>query len=94
MRSESPDSGVRRRSSHRSTYIAPDGTLTATPIDGRSSRFDVGELRPLFRMQPRSSRLDAYPYDVTADGERILVNEFLEEVVPPLSLIVKWPARK
>ena len=75
-------------------YIAPDGTLTATTFDARSSRFDVRESRPLFRVRPRSSRLDSYPYDVTSDGERILVNEFLEEVVPPLTLIVNWPAAK
>jgi hypothetical protein len=75
-------------------HCAPDGTLTATAIDARSSRFDVGESRPLFKVRPRSSRLDSYPYDVTSDGERILVNEFLEEVVPPLTLIVNWPAAK
>ena len=34
--------------------------------------------------------LDAYPYDVTSDGQRILVNTFVEEVTPPITLIVNW----
>ena len=40
------------------------------------------------------SRLDAYPYDVTSDGQRILVNTFVEEVTPPITLVVNWPASR
>ncbi len=75
-------------------YVAPDGVLTATAVDGRTSRFEVGASRALFPIRTRPSRLDAFPYDVTSDGERILVNEFVDEVMPPMTLIVNWTGAK
>ena len=75
-------------------YLAPDNTLRVTPVNGQTSRFDVGTGRPLFPIHPRPARLDAYPYDVTADGQRILVNTFVEEVTPPITLIVNWEPKR
>ena len=75
-------------------YLAPDNTLRVTPVNGLTSRFDVGTGRPLFAINPRRARLDAYPYDVTADGQRILVNTFIEEVTPPITLIVNWKPKR
>ena len=75
-------------------YLALDNMLTVIPVNGQRSRFDVGTARPLFPIQPRPARLDAYPYDVTADGQRILVNTFIEEVTPPISLIVNWEPKR
>jgi Tol biopolymer transport system component len=75
-------------------YLALDNTLTVIPVNGQTSRFDVGTGRPLFPIHPRPARLDAYPYDVTADGQRILVNTFVEEVTPPISLIVNWEPKR
>jgi serine/threonine protein kinase/Tol biopolymer transport system component len=71
-------------------YVAQDGTLTVTMVDGHTLPFEVGPARQLFTIHPRPARLDAYPYDVTADGQRILVNTFIEEVAPPIALIVNW----
>lgn len=71
-------------------YLTPDNTLRVTPVNGQTSRFDVGTARPLFSIHPRPARLDAYPYDVTSDGQRILVNVFVEEETPPITLIVNW----
>ena len=75
-------------------YLAPDNTLRVTPVNGQTSRFDVGTGRPLFSIHPRPARLDAYPYDVTSDGQRILVNSFVEEVTPPITLIVNWRPKR
>jgi serine/threonine protein kinase len=75
-------------------YLTPDNTLRVTPVNGQTSRFDVGTGRPLFSIHPRSARLDAYPYDVTSDGQRILVNTFVEEVTPPITLIVNWEPKR
>ena len=75
-------------------YIAPDGMLTATAVDGRTSRFEVGAAGRCSRSVHVNSRLDAYPYDVTSDGQRILVNTFVEEVMPPITLVVNWPASR
>ncbi len=75
-------------------YLALDNTLRVTPVNGQTSRFDVGTGRPLFPIHPRPARVDAFPYDVTADGQRILVNTFVEEVTPPITLIVNWEPRR
>lgn len=75
-------------------YLALDNTLRVTPVNGQTSRFDVGTGRPLFPIHPRPARVDAYPYDVTADGQRILVNTFVEEVTPPITLIVNWEPKR
>ena len=75
-------------------YLAPDNTLTVSPVNGQTSRFDVGTGRPLFPIHPGPARWDAYPYDVTSDGQRILVNMLIEEIAPPITLIVNWAAAK
>ena len=76
-------------------YVAPDGMLTATSVNGSGPRFAVlGAARPLFRISSRASRLDAYTYDVASDGKRFLVNTLLEEIAPPISLIVNWVATR
>ena len=63
-------------------------------MNGQPSRFEVRTGRPLFPIHPRPARIDAYPYDVTADGQRILVNTFVEEVTPPITLIVNWVGKR
>ena len=50
-------------------------------------------MQPLFAIRPRVSRPDSYPYDVSSDGQRLLVNMFLDELMPPISLIVNWVPR-
>jgi hypothetical protein len=63
-------------------------------VNGQTSRFDVGAGRALFSVHLRPARLDAYPYDVGADGQRILVNTFVDEVTPPITLIDNWTSRR
>jgi hypothetical protein len=76
---------------HRSSAdVASGSVLTAASVNGQASHVQVGAGRPLFQVRPRPARLDAYPYDVTSDGQRILVNTFVEEVTPPITLIVNW----
>ena len=77
-------------------YIAPNDMLTVVPVDGRGTRFQAGTPQPLFELRAlptRLARLDSYPYDVAADGGRILVNNFLEELMPPITLLVNWTPR-
>ena len=69
--------------------------LTATSVNSRGPRFEVlGAARPLFRIRTRAARLDTYSYDVASDGERFLVNTLLEEIAPPISLIVNWTSTR
>jgi serine/threonine protein kinase len=73
-------------------YLAPDTSVVAVPVDGRGARFDVGAGRPLFKVRLRPLvRLDAYPYDVTSDGQRFLINTFAEEATSSaITLVVNW----
>lgn len=60
-----------RRDGEELFYVAADGRLTAVPVKGGSS-LGAGEPVPLFQLRAKSGR--GYAYDVSADGQRILVN--------------------
>jgi len=85
-----------RRDGRELFYRAPDNTLMAAAVDGRSAAFQVAGVQPLFQIQPRlatQTGFIGYGYDVSADGQRFLVNSLLEETsVDPLTLLVNWPA--
>jgi hypothetical protein len=53
----------------------------------------VGAVRPLFATRPRPFvRLDAYAYDVSPDGQRILINTLVEAKTSlAITLVVNWP---
>jgi Tol biopolymer transport system component len=73
-------------------YLAPDGALMAAALSPAAD-VQVGDSRPLFNVRLRpTGRLDAYPYDVTADGQQFLLNTFVEEAASTgLTLLVNWP---
>jgi Tol biopolymer transport system component len=93
------DSGGRwprwRRDGSELFYLTGDGTLVAVAVDGKAPQFQVGGARPLFRTRFRPmDRLDAYSYDVSPDGQRFLVNGFIEDITvsAPITLLTNWPA--
>ena len=72
-------------------YIAPEGRLLAASVSAQSSGFEVGAVATLFAMRMKANQ--RYPYDVTADGRRFLVNTLRDEASPePLTLVLNWPA--
>ena len=83
-----------RRDGKEIVYLASDNTLTAATVMGKASGFDVGAVRPLFAMHPRpQARLDAFPYDISSDGQRFLVNSLVEETTSTaVTLVVNWAA--
>jgi len=82
-----------RRDSTEIFFLSPDNRLMAASIRTQGTEFHVGTIRPLFPIQFRRVRLDAYPYAVSADGQRFLVNSLVDETAPPaVSLLVNWPA--
>jgi Tol biopolymer transport system component len=72
-------------------YVALDGTLTAASVETSGERLAIGSPRSLFRIRSRAARLDAFPYAVSATGDRFLVNAFVEERTAPITLVVNWP---
>jgi len=61
-----------RRDGREIFYLDPENRLVAVPVTRTGSGVDPGGGRPLFATGARPDR--GYAYDVSADGERILVN--------------------
>jgi hypothetical protein len=82
-----------RRDGNELFYVGPDGKLMAATVQSRGSEFEVGDVRALFSPRIRD-QTNGIPYDVTPDGQRFLVNTFVESTRTPTSieLIVNWPA--
>lgn len=61
-------------------------------VNGDGARFEIKAARPLFKARPRPfARLDAYPYDVTANGQRFIVNTMVDEpTAAQITLVVNW----
>jgi serine/threonine protein kinase/Tol biopolymer transport system component len=79
-----------RRDGKELFYLAPDRQLMAAEVNGKGGAFEIGAVRPLFRTRAAAPALT---YDVTADGQRFLViNSVEEEESSPLTLVVNWNA--
>jgi len=79
-----------RRDGTEIFYLAPDNTLMAAAVNGRGSSFAVGAVRPLFETRATGAR---YSYDVSADGQRFLINTALEQAASaPITVVVNWTA--
>ena len=63
--------------------------LYAVSFDAKGDEPQLGQPEPLFRTNMFGT---GFPYDVTADGQRFLVNKSEEAVSAPLYLVVNWPA--
>lgn len=87
-----------RRNGKEIFYLGEDGKLTAVEIGINGSALELGTVRPLFKVDAVTnvggvSFLDGSAYDVTADGQRFLVNVFLEDTSShPATLVVNWDA--
>ena len=65
-------------------------TLMSAMVKTEDTRFEVSEVKPLFRLAKVSPR---YSYDITGDGQRILALVEPEEAASaPLTFVVNWPA--
>jgi Tol biopolymer transport system component len=75
-------------------FLSPDEMLMSAAIRVTPETVTVDGVKPLFKVRLRPQvRLDAYPYDMTADAQRFLVNSFVEErnASSPMTLVVNWP---
>jgi eukaryotic-like serine/threonine-protein kinase len=71
-------------------YIGPKQMLTEVAVTAEGT-FSTGTPRPLFQIHPRApiSSTDLFTYDVTADGKRFLVNQYVKPEEPlPLNIIL------
>jgi Tol biopolymer transport system component len=72
-------------------YLAPDDKLMAAEVNGQGPTLEVGAVRQLFEIRRGGP---GYVYDVTADGQRFLINTAVEQKEPsaPITLVVNWTA--
>ena len=78
-----------RRDGKELYYLGLDFKLMAVPV-GADEKFHAGPPAPLFPVRPSGA---GTVYDVTADGQRFLVNSLASEVgSPPLDLHIQWTA--
>jgi Tol biopolymer transport system component len=72
-------------------FIAPDRKLMAVPVTERSGRLEPGAARALFQTRIVQPRLVLFQYDVTADGQRFLINSLpREDAAAPLTMLINW----
>jgi eukaryotic-like serine/threonine-protein kinase len=74
-------------------YLATDGKLMAAAVSGKGTSFEVGAVEPLFEA-PRLIG-NRYQYDVSADGQRFLVNTGSDQATlasAPITVVVNWTA--
>jgi hypothetical protein len=63
----------------------------AAPVSGEGSAFQVGAVQSLFETRARAG-VNAKPYDVSADGQRFLINTLVDAASAPITLVVNWTA--
>lgn len=81
-----------RRDGKELFFLAGDKKLMAAQVKGNGSTFEIGVVRPLFQIHGRKIGGASTVYDVSADGQRFLVNTLAEENPSPLTLVVNWTA--
>ena len=65
-----------------------NGFLYAASVAFKGSEIEVGQPRRLFHTNAPGV---GFPYDVSYDGQRLLVNVAEEEAQAPLKLVTNWP---
>ena len=82
-----------RRDGKEIFYLRVDGMVVASAVDGSAAAFRAGVETPLF--DGNTVMLGNWPYDVTADGQRFVVNSRLDDApVTPVTVVVNWAALK
>ena len=66
-------------------YTTSDGTIMSVPVETGDGVFRTGAPRAVFKIGEGAT------FDVSADGQRFLVNRAVSESDPPVTVIVNWP---
>jgi len=76
-----------RRDGKEIFYLGPDKTLMSVRITPRGAKLDLGEPHALFRI---NLGYYIFPYDVSPDGKRFIVNTATPENAAPITLVENW----
>jgi eukaryotic-like serine/threonine-protein kinase len=75
-------------------YLSPSEQIISVAVSGAGG-LSTGMPAPLFQVHPRApvSSSDIFSYDVTADGQRFLVNQYAKPAeIPPLNIVLNSTA--
>jgi hypothetical protein len=81
-----------RRDGKELFFLSAEGKVIAVPVK-TAGNFEAGAPVALFQAHTRQqiSVMDAFSYDVTADGQKFLINTRMEDTnAAPLSIILNW----
>ena len=82
-----------RRDGRELYFFGEDDTLMAAQVETRPNKFEVSNVRALFRVNlAPESRDRGGSFDVAADGSRFTINVSSDEAQPPITLVLNWPA--
>ena len=79
-----------RRDGKEMFYLSRDGHMMSVAVKGAGAAFTSANAEELF--QTNLAHRPGPPYDVSADGERFVINTRLASNAPPsLTVVVNWP---
>jgi len=80
-----------RRDGSEIFYLGLDAKLMVAAVNGRGSDFQVGAVKALFEVRPVLGL--RYPYAVSPDGQRFLINSLpAEGDAAPITVVLNWTA--
>jgi Tol biopolymer transport system component len=79
-----------RRDGKEIFFLSPDNKIMEAEVKGGASSFEVGTVGALFETRPY--RTGGAAFDVTADGQRFLVNYYAEQPNALITLVENWDA--
>jgi hypothetical protein len=82
-----------RRDGRELCFFAEDDTLMAAEVEASPNKFEVRNVRPLFRVNLAPEALErSGSFDVAADGSRFIIDASSDEAQPPITLVLNWTA--
>jgi len=79
-----------RRDGKEILYLSPDNKLMAAEVRASGSSFEIGAVRALFETRPYRS--GGATFDVSADGQRFIIDYAQEQPSAAITLVVNWTA--
>ena len=82
-----------RRDGRELYFVGGDDTLMAAAVEASQRKFEVKNVRPLFRVSlAPEARERSGSFDVSGDGTHFLINASSDEAQPPITLVLNWDA--
>ena len=81
-----------RRDGRELFYLSPERKMMAVDVKATAATFEAGRPRELFQTHVADAPFVAYNYDVSADGQRFLINTALDQAEgpPPVTVVMNW----